>query len=66
MANVVLRVKDEQDNVYDLDINANEPILFEVSTIEIGDIGKVFGVASNKFSLPGTNQIIDFLVIYLI
>jgi hypothetical protein len=56
MANVVLRVKDEQDNVYDLDINANEPILFEVSTIEIGDIGKVFGVASNKFSLPGTKS----------
>lgn len=56
MANVVLRVKDEQDNVYDLDINANEPILFEVSTIETGDIGKVFGVASNKFSLPGTKS----------
>lgn len=54
MSNVILRVKDEDNNVYDLDINSSEPILFEISTIENAEIGKVYGVSSNQFSLPGT------------
>ena len=42
--------------VQDLDVlEADQAILLEISAIENGDIGGVFGISSQTFSLPGTD-----------
>ena len=42
--------------VEDLDVfEADAPILLDISAIENGEIGDVFGVSSQTFSLPGTD-----------
>jgi hypothetical protein len=41
----------------DLDVlEADQPILLDISAIENTDIGNVFGVSSQTFSLPGTDK----------
>ena len=41
----------------DLDVlEADQPILLDISAIENTDIGDVFGVSSQTFSLPGTDK----------
>ena len=40
----------------DLDIfEADSPIILDISAIENGEIGEVYGISSQTFSLPGTD-----------
>ena len=56
MAKTILRAYNDANEVFDLDLFNEEPFLLDISTIESGDIGKVFGISSQTFSLPSTNN----------
>jgi hypothetical protein len=52
---VILRATNDNGVVVDLDVlEADQPILLDISAIENTTIGDVFGVSSQTFSLPGT------------
>jgi len=54
---IVLRVKNDLQEVYDLDVLSSEdPILLDISAIENTEIGSVFGISSQTFSPPGTDN----------
>jgi len=42
--------------IYDLDVLEDTPIRVDVSAIENGDIGEVFGATSQGFTLPGSKK----------
>ncbi len=42
--------------VTDLDVDGGVPLRLDMSTVESQDFGKVFGVGSQTFDLPGTNN----------
>ena len=42
--------------VTDLDVDGDVPLRLDMSTVESQDFGKVFGVGSQTFDLPGTNN----------
>ena len=48
----ILRATNEDGVKYDLDVFAGEDFKLDISAIESGDIGKVFGVSSQTISLP--------------
>ena len=50
----ILRTQNEQGTKYDLDLFNEEEFLLDISAIESGDIGKVFGISSQTFALPPT------------
>lgn len=52
---IIVRVVWE-GKTYDLDIDSNIPLRLDISAVENGDIGKFFGVGSQKFNLPGTKN----------
>ena len=52
---VILRVRDNFGVEADLDILNEAELLVDISAIESGDIGEVFGVSSQEFMLPGTD-----------
>ena len=55
MNDLILRVF--YDNAWnDLDIDSNIPLRLNISTVENTDIGQIFGVGSQTFSLPGTRN----------
>lgn len=53
---IILRVKDNFGNQATLDILQEAELLVDISAIESGDIGEVFGISSQEFMLPGTNK----------
>ena len=42
--------------IYDLDVLEDTPIRVDISAIENGDIGEVFGATSQGFTLPGSKK----------
>ena len=53
---IVLRCTNEAGVKTDLDIIQDSGILLDISAIESGEIGTVFGVSSQGFALPPTNN----------
>ena len=53
---VIIRAKDNFGNVADLDVLQEAELRCDVSAIESGDIGRVFGISSQEFMLPGTDN----------
>ena len=56
MATTILRAYNQNGVKYDLDLFNDEAFLLDISTIESGDIGEVFGISSQTFALPATNN----------
>lgn len=52
----ILRAYNNDGVRYDLDLFNEEDFLLNISAIESGDIGKVFGISSQQFSLPATDN----------
>ena len=52
----ILRAYNEDNIKFDLDLFNEEAFLLDISAIESGDIGKVFGISSQTFSLPATDN----------
>jgi hypothetical protein len=54
---IILRATNDDGVKVDLDVlEADQPILCDISAIENGTIGDVYGVSSQTFSLPGTDK----------
>ena len=53
---VTLRATNDSGVKVDLDIIQSSDILLDISAIESTEIGKVFGVSSQEFALPGTEK----------
>ena len=53
---IVLRCTNEAGVKTDLDVIQDSGILLDISAIESGEIGTVFGVSSQGFALPPTNN----------
>jgi hypothetical protein len=54
-SSLIIRV--EYDNaVYDLDVINEVPLRVDMSAVEVGDIGRLFGIGSQTFTLPGTKK----------
>ena len=54
---VILRATNDNGIVVDLDVlEADQPILLDISAIENATIGDIFGISSQTFSLPGTDK----------
>ena len=51
----ILRAYNDNNEKFDLDLFQDEAFLLDISAIESGDIGKVFGITSQTFALPSTN-----------
>lgn len=51
---VIIRCKDNFGNVADLDVQQSAELLCDVSAIESGDVGQVFGISSQEFMLVGS------------
>ena len=51
---IVLRAYNEDGSKYDLDVQQGVDLRLDISAIESGDIGKVFGISSQQFALPST------------
>ena len=50
----ILRTQNDTGTKYDLDLFNETDFLLDISAIESGDIGKVFGISSQTFALPPT------------
>ena len=50
----ILRAYNDNGDKYDLDVFNEQQFLLDISAIESGDIGKVFGISSQTFALPPT------------
>ena len=48
----IIRAINDDGVKYDLDLLESIPFRLDISAIESGDIGKVFGVSSQKLTLP--------------
>ena len=42
--------------ITDLDVDGNVPLRLDVSQVVNQEIGKVYGIASQNFNLPGTSN----------
>ena len=51
---VILRATNIDGVVQDLDLFESDPIRLDISAIESGEIGSIFGVSSQTFQLPAT------------
>ena len=40
----------------DLDVDIDVPLRLDISAVQNTDIGKVYGIGSQTFYLPGTNK----------
>ena len=57
---IIIRTTNELGNKFDLDLFQNEELKLDISAIESGEIGEVFGVSSQTFALPGTDKNNEF------
>ena len=53
---VILRATNDDGIKFDLEIVNIPDFLLDISAIELGDIGRVFGISSQTFSLPGSDN----------
>jgi len=53
---VVIRAKDNFGNIADLDVLQEAELLVDISAVESGDLGEVFGISSQEFMLPGSDK----------
>ena len=60
MSQTILRAYNDDGDVYDLDVFNEQQFLLDISAIESGDIGKVFGITSQTFALPPTDNNNDY------
>ena len=58
---LILRCTNQNGIVADLDVLEQVDIKVDMSAIEVGDIGDIFGVSSQSFILPATKNNQDFL-----
>lgn len=54
--NVILRATNDNGVKYDLEIVDIPQFLLDISAIELGEIGSVFGISSQTFTLPGNDN----------
>jgi len=52
---VILRATNDTGTKFDLEVVNSPDFLLDISAIEIGTIGSVFGISSQTFTLPGTD-----------
>ena len=52
---VILRATNDSGAKFDLEVIDSPDFLLDISAIEIGTIGTVFGISSQTFTLPGTD-----------
>jgi len=52
MGDTIIRVIYE-DTTYDLEIDGSIPLRLNMSAVEVGSVGEIFGVGSQTFTLPG-------------
>jgi len=52
---VILRATNDNGQKFDLEIVNSPDFLLDISAIELGEIGKVFGISSQTFALPGSD-----------
>jgi hypothetical protein len=53
--NVILRATNNSGVKYDLELVDSPAFKLDISAIESGDIGKIFGISSQQFTLPGNS-----------
>ena len=53
---IILRATNNEQEQFDLELTNSPQFLLDISAIEAGEIGKIFGISSQNFALPG-NQI---------
>ena len=51
---VILRATNNDQEQFDLELTNSPQFLLDISTIEAGEIGQIFGISSQDFTLPGT------------
>lgn len=54
--NTILRVYNQENNKYDLDLFQDQQLLLDISAKEAGTIPSIFGVQSQNITLPATNK----------
>ena len=52
---VILRATNDSGAKFDLEVIDSPDFLLDISAIEVGTIGTVFGISSQTFTLPGTD-----------
>jgi hypothetical protein len=52
---VILRATNNSGAKYDLELVDSPAFKLDISAIESGDIGKIFGISSQAFTLPGNS-----------
>ena len=52
---VILRAINDNQQKFDLELDNIPQFLLDISAIEAGEIGQVFGISSQNFTLPGTD-----------
>jgi len=57
---IVLRAYNEDGSKYDLDVQQGVDLRLDISAIESGEIGSVFGISSQQFALPSTQVNDDY------
>ena len=57
---IILRCTNDDGTKSDLDLFQNEELLLDISAIESGDIGQIFGVSSQNFALPSSKTNNEF------
>jgi hypothetical protein len=58
--NTILRVYDNENNEYDLDLFQDQDFLLDISAKEAGQIPEIFGISSQNIILPATNNNNDY------
>ena len=53
---IILRCKNESGVTQDLDLFQEDELTLDISAIESGELGEVFGISSQAFALPGTHK----------
>jgi hypothetical protein len=53
--NVILRAINDNQEKFDLELTNTPQFLLDISAIQSDDIGKVYGISSQEFALPGTD-----------
>ena len=52
---VILRATNDNQEKFDLELTNSPQFLLDISAIQSDDIGKIYGISSQEFALPGTD-----------
>ena len=52
---VILRAINDDQEKFDLELTNDPQFLLDISAIQSDDIGKIYGISSQEFALPGTD-----------